>query len=165
MENFDFRRRILDKHVKIGTKLDYCYQCNKCTEKCPVATTIGEDKYNPRKLVLHSLIGNMANVLPTEVGDIKLWGCTYCDSCDEVCPNDVELTEIFYVIKNILAEKKQLPEFYITQATTIKENGKAIPLMSAIERRRDQMGLPKIPAPDVSKVQTIMKETGMDNIL
>lgn len=163
MENLDFRRKVMEKHIKAG--LNYCYQCNRCTEKCPVATTIGEDKYNPRKLILHSFLGFLDNIMPKEVGDVKLWGCTYCDSCDEVCPNEIELTEIFYLIKNMLAQKKQVPEFYLTQAKTIMENGKAIPIMDAIIRRREQMGLPVIPSPDLSKVQTIMKETGMEKIV
>ena len=163
MENLDFRKAIFDK-ITVPA-LTYCYQCNKCTEMCIVAKIVGEDVYNPRKLVLHSFLGNKANVMPSGPDDMKVWGCTYCDTCDEVCPNGIELTEIFYLIKNMLAKKKQLPEFYTIQATTIRDNGKAIPLMDAIVGRRERMGLGKLLEPDVNKVKTIMKETGMDEII
>ena len=163
MENLEFRRKVWDKIA--APALQYCYQCNKCTEMCIVSRMLGQDVYNPRKLILHAYLGNKANVMPSGPDDMKVWACTYCDTCDEVCPNNIELTEVFYLIKNMIAKDKKLPEFYVTQASTIRDNGKAIPLMDAIVRRRGQMGLSDLPAPDVNKVKTIMKETGMDEIL
>ncbi|MEJ2294670.1 MAG: hypothetical protein P8Y23_07860 [Candidatus Lokiarchaeota archaeon] len=57
------------------------------------------------------------------------------------------------------------PEYYTTQATTIYENGKAIPSQPAIERRREQMSLPKIEPPDIEEVQKILNQTKLNTII
>ncbi len=158
----EFRRKILDKHI--SARLMYCYQCNHCTHECPVSDVVGSDVYNPRKLVLHSFLGMKGNI----VGITKnpaLWACTTCDTCDEVCPNDIELTEIFYILRNMSVKAGEAPEAYVAQAKTILENGKAIPKQPAIQRRREQMGLKDLPDPSLTEVQTIFKETKLDEIL
>jgi heterodisulfide reductase subunit C len=90
-----------------------------------------------------------------------LWGCTMCDTCDEVCPQKVELTEIFTILKNKSVEKGEAPEHYTGQASMILENGKAIPMQPAIERRREQLGLPAIMAPDVDEVKKLLEATNL----
>jgi len=43
--------------------------------------------------------------------------------------------------------------------------GKAIPSQPAIERRRDQLGLPKIESPNVEEVQKMLNETKLNKVL
>lgn len=89
-----------------------------------------------------------------------------CDKCDEQCPNNIPLTEVFYILKNISTELGQAPEFYITQAKTIAENGKAIPIMDAIKRRRTSMGLAEeLPAVNMSEINTILEATELKKVL
>jgi heterodisulfide reductase subunit C len=76
-----------------------------------------------------------------------------------VCPQKVELTEIFIILKNLSVEKGEAPAYYTGQASTILENAKAIPMQPAIERRRDQLGLPKIMEPDVAEVKKLLEAT------
>ena len=56
-------------------------------------------------------------------------------------------------------EKGEAPDYYTGQASTILENAKAIPMQPAIERRRDQLGLPKIIEPDVAEVKKLLEAT------
>ena len=56
-------------------------------------------------------------------------------------------------------DRGEAPDYYTTQASTILENGKAIPMQPAIERRRDQLGLPKVLTPDVNEVQRLLETT------
>jgi hypothetical protein len=58
-------------------------------------------------------------------------------------------------------EKGEAPAHYTGQAATILENGKAIPMQPAIERRREQMGLPAIMAPDVAEIKKLLEATGL----
>lgn len=155
--DFNFRNQII--HSDIGSTLAYCYQCATCSGACPVAQ-VTQGRYNPRRLILDSLLGLKEKIFGKEHA-FDIWGCTVCDTCDEVCPQKVELTEIFTILKNLSVEKGEAPDYYITQAKTILENGKAIPMQAAIERRRKDLGLPPIETPDVEEVQKLLGATNI----
>ncbi len=156
--DFDFRNQIIQSNI--GNTLAYCYQCATCSGGCPVAQ-ITQGRYNPRRLILDALLGLKEKIFGKE-NSFNIWGCTVCDTCDEICPQKVELTEIFTILKNISVERGEAPEYYTTQASTIYDNAKAIPMQPAIERRRDQLNLPKILEPDVEEVKTLLNATGLD---
>ncbi len=159
--DFEFRNQILQSGI--GNTLAYCYQCATCSGACPVAQ-VTNGRYNPRRLILDSLLGLKEKIFGEE-NRFNIWGCTICDTCDEVCPQKVELTEIFTILKNESVARGEAPEYFTTQAATILEFGKAIPMQSAVERRRESLGLPEILAPDVDEVQTILKATNLDKKL
>jgi len=155
--DFEFRNEIIKSDI--GSTLAYCYQCATCSGACPVAQ-VTEGRYNPRRLILDALLGLKEKIFgPDNV--FSIWGCTMCDTCDEVCPQKVELTEIFIILKNKSVERGEAPEFYTGQASMILEHGKAIPMQPAIERRRDQLGLPAIMAPDVDEVKKLLEATNL----
>jgi heterodisulfide reductase subunit C len=85
-----------------------------------------------------------------------------CDTCDEKCPQKIELTEIFTILKNISIKLGEGPDHYTGQASAVYDFGKAIPSQPAIERRREQLNLPAIIPPDIEEVQKIYKETKLD---
>lgn len=152
----DFRRDVLDVNIK--GSLQFCYQCNRCTDECPVAHAT-QKFYNPRQLMLDALLGLKDKILSPE-DTFHVFGCTICDRCDEVCPGNLALTEVFFLLKNKLTQLEKAPKSYIQQAKVISENGKAIPMQSAIERRRSQMGLPPVPDFDLEEVKIILQEAG-----
>jgi heterodisulfide reductase subunit C len=158
--DFELRKKVMDAHI--GDTLKYCYQCARCNDVCPVANAT-DDRYNPRAIIMNSFLG--LNIFMGEKDNFSIWGCTVCDTCDEVCPQKIELTEIFTVLKNMSIAAGEGPEYYTTQASTIYDAGKAIPSQPAIERRREQLGLPKVEEPDVSEVQKILTETKLNKIL
>ncbi len=124
---------------------------------CPVAQVTG-GRYNPRRLILDALLGLKHKIFG--VGDnFNIWGCTACDTCDEICPQKVELTEIFTILKNMSVERGEAPDYYSFQAMNIFKNAKAIPLQPAIEKRREQLGLPKIMQPDIAEVKKLLETT------
>jgi heterodisulfide reductase subunit C len=162
--DFEFRNSIIQHKEHLGKTLAYCYQCATCSGVCPVAQ-VTKGRYNPRKLILNSLLGLKDNLLLGAEDNFNIWGCQVCDTCDEMCPQNVELTEVFVLLKNMSVKEGQAPDYYITQAKFIQEHGKAIPLAPAIERRRDQMNLPKAPKVDKKEVQALLKETGLEDII
>ncbi|MHA1196047.1 MAG: 4Fe-4S dicluster domain-containing protein [Promethearchaeota archaeon] len=159
--DFDFRNQIIQSNI--GTTLAYCYQCATCSGACPVAQ-ITNGRYNPRRLILDALLGLKDKIFGKD-NAFNIWGCTVCDTCDEVCPQKVELTEIFTILKNISIDRGEAPPYYTTQASTILEHAKAIPMQPAIERRRDQLGLPKVMIPDVDEVKKLLEATGLPDKL
>ncbi|MBD3351733.1 MAG: hypothetical protein GF364_09635 [Candidatus Lokiarchaeota archaeon] len=159
--NVEFKKKLLDVHLE--DKIKYCYQCDRCTSVCPVAEATN-NRYNPRTIIMGAMLGLPQLVLGAE-DNFKIWGCQVCDTCDEKCPNDIELTEIFNLVKNISVQQGTAPEYYTMQAKTILENGKAIPSQSAIERRRKKYGLPPVPKCNVDEIQNILKQTELDKKL
>ncbi|MFX0098314.1 MAG: 4Fe-4S dicluster domain-containing protein [Candidatus Hodarchaeota archaeon] len=144
--------------------LSACYQCGTCTGGCPVAKETN-GKYNPRKTIEKSLLG-MKDQL---INDPTIWLCTVCDTCDELCPQNVQLTHIFSLLKNIAAKEGYVPENFKGQSTAVFDYGVTIPYMDAILRRRKDLGLEenleeniKVP---IEELQTLMKATGFQDIV
>jgi heterodisulfide reductase subunit C len=163
--DFEFRKQIMDFHVHDVIK--YCYQCSRCTDNCPVSkVTIdfyGTTGYNPRANILNALLGYKDAIFNAD--PLTIWGCTVCDTSDEVCPQHIELTEIFTFLKNESTKAGKAPDFLYGQAKAIFDNAKAIPSQPAIERRREQLGLPAVAAPKVDEVQALLKGVGADKKL
>lgn len=77
-----------------------CYSCQRCTNICPVVRSYD----NPSEalgLLPHQIIYSLG-IGNTELatGAQMLWSCSTCYLCQEHCPNQVELCDIFYTLKN-----------------------------------------------------------------
>lgn len=162
---FEFEREV--KTSSIGEVIKYCYTCSKCSDNCPItAVTTGNystKEYNPRQNILMTLLGYKSKLIGGD--DLVLWGCTVCETCDEVCPQKIELTEIFTALKNESIALGKGPENIYSQAEAIFDSAKAIPSQPAIERRRKQLGLKEVPKTDVDELQTLLKNMGVDKKL
>jgi heterodisulfide reductase subunit C len=155
--NFEFRNEVL-KH---NASLSYCYQCSTCSGGCPVAL-ITQGRYNPRKIIEEAILGLQDKLI--EKQDPNPWLCSTCQTCVELCPQKVEITEIFNLIKNkCFNEKKNVPEAFISQGRAILENGVALPYSKAILTRREKLGLPSIKTATVDEIKKILKETNFEN--
>ena len=139
-----------------------CLQCGVCTTECPVSK-VTNGTYNPRRNILATLLGYKDLLL--EGDNLLVWGCTDCHTCEEVCPQHIELTDLFSVLKNQSIVLGNGPEYVIEQAKAVFNNAKAIPSQPAIERRREDLGLPPVSEPNINEVQTLLKNLGIDEKL
>ncbi len=163
--DFEFRKKVMDVHVDADL-IKYCYQCNKCTDNCPISYVTNDlytRAYDPRENILNSILGYSTAILESD--PIAIWGCTVCDTCDEVCPQHIELTSIFTLLKNESVKRGNAPDYIYAQARSIYESAKAIPSQSAIEKRRQMLGLPPVSSPNIEEVQTILKNIAVDKNL
>ncbi len=154
--NFKFRNEVL-KH---NASLSYCYQCSTCSGGCPVAL-ITQGSYNPRKIIEEAILGLKDKLV--EKQDPNPWLCSTCQTCVELCPQKVEITEIFTLIKNKCFDTGNVPEAFISQGRAVLENGVAIPASKAILSRREKLGLPSVKTAPIDEIKTILKETGFEN--
>ncbi|MFX0099330.1 MAG: 4Fe-4S dicluster domain-containing protein [Candidatus Hodarchaeota archaeon] len=155
----EFKKLIYDTYL--AHKLSYCLQCNVCTEHCPASQVNPE--YDPRQLILGSLMG-LKNLL-VAAGPVALYSCMVCETCDEKCPNEIPLTHIFSVLKNISATLGVTPDAYKGQAKTLHEFASSVPILDAMIRRRTGLGLPEKYDLPVDELQQIMDATGFSSLV
>jgi len=82
-----------------------CYSCQRCTNICPVVRSY-DNPVEALDMLPHQLIYSLG-IGNTEVamGAKMIWSCSTCYLCQEHCPNQVELTDIFYTLKNKALKK------------------------------------------------------------
>jgi heterodisulfide reductase subunit C len=153
--NFDFRNEV----IKHNASLSYCYQCSTCSGGCPVAL-LTSGKYNPRKIIEEAILGLEDKLV--EKQDPNPWLCSTCQKCVELCPQRVELTEIFILIKNKCFERGKTPEAFLAQGQAVLENGIAIPYSKAILARREKLNLPLIKTAPLQEIKSLLKETNFE---
>ncbi|HEY0088651.1 MAG TPA: 4Fe-4S dicluster domain-containing protein [Candidatus Lokiarchaeia archaeon] len=150
--NFSYRNEL----IKNNETLCYCYQCSTCSSSCPIALATN-GRYNPRKIIELGILGLYEKLVKEE--NSVVWLCSTCQNCIELCPQKVELTEIFTLIKNKCFEEGKVPEAFLAQGKALLENGIAIPYSKAILSRREKLGLPDIKAVPIEELKAIFKET------
>ncbi len=155
--DFKFRNEI----IKHNVTLSYCYQCSTCSGGCPVAL-ITEGRYNPRKIIEEAILGFQGRLIDSK--DQNIWLCSTCQKCVELCPQKVELTQIFTLIKNKCFNAGKCPEAFYSQAQAILEHGVAIPYSRAINTRREKLGLPDVKTAPTDEVKKIMQVTKFDQL-
>ena len=156
--NFEFRKQF----SHFNHTLNYCYQCATCSGGCPVAKlTNGE--YNPRKIIECALLGLEERLIQMQQPNV--WLCVTCQKCVELCPQGVELTEIFDIIKNYCVKEGKLPEAYKSQAELVYNTGIAIPFTEPILKRRASLGLKEIQTAEPLEIQTLLQTIGFEKII
>jgi heterodisulfide reductase subunit C/nitrate reductase gamma subunit len=77
-----------------------CYSCQRCTNICPVVRSYDNPVEAlgllPHQIMFSLGIGNVELAM----GSQMIWSCSTCYLCQEHCPNQVELCDIFYKLKN-----------------------------------------------------------------
>jgi heterodisulfide reductase subunit C/nitrate reductase gamma subunit len=96
----------LAKSKPLGnTSYNSCYSCQRCTNICPVVRNYDSPAealdMMPHQIIYSLGIGNT----DIAVGSQMIWSCSTCYLCQEHCPNGVELTDIFYRLKNMAINK------------------------------------------------------------
>jgi heterodisulfide reductase subunit C/nitrate reductase gamma subunit len=83
-----------------NTTFKGCYSCQRCTNICPVVRSYDNPSEAlgllPHQIMYSLGIGNTELAM----GSQMIWSCSTCYLCQEHCPNQVELCDIFYSLKN-----------------------------------------------------------------
>lgn len=130
-----------------GKEILRCYQCGSCSGGCPVGKI--NNNYNPRKLIHMTLMGLKSEVLSNKT----IWLCASCYTCQERCPQGVEIADLMFAIRNLAVAESNVPKGFIDQGVMLIDTGRLAPITAMVEKTRQNLGLPKIPAasPDAVK--------------
>lgn len=89
-----------DNHFEDNNSYSSCYSCQRCTNICPVVRTYDAPAKElgllPHQIMYSLGIGDLDLALSSKM----IWSCSTCYLCQEHCPNQVELCDIFYGLKN-----------------------------------------------------------------
>ncbi len=89
----------------INTSYLSCFSCQRCTNICPVVRSYQQPAQTlgllPHQIIYSLGLGNTELAMGAQM----LWSCSTCYLCQEHCPNQVELTDIFYSLKNAALQK------------------------------------------------------------
>jgi heterodisulfide reductase subunit C len=118
------------------------------------------EKYNPRKIIRMALLGMREQVLKSEF----IWLCSTCYTCHERCPQEVRITEIMNVLRNVASREGYTHPAYIRQANTVNSLGRLYEVDSFDNRKRERLGLPTI-STDPREVERIFEITGMNKLI
>lgn len=102
------------------------------------------ETYNPRSML------QKAQLEPEDfVTQETLWLCAWCYRCTERCPQGIQPTEIFLMMRNYASEEGNIPENPNRIIKEIIKSGRSMPYDEFIDELRQDYGLPTIgPVPE-----------------
>jgi heterodisulfide reductase subunit C2 len=81
-----------------GQKVSACFQCEKCTSGCPLASAMD---LPPNRLLHYLQLGLLAEVLNSEA----IWVCASCETCATRCPNGVDLARVMDTLRQLAVRR------------------------------------------------------------
>lgn len=148
----DFKYEIADTYL--GRHITACFKCGACTGGCPVG--ILTEIYKPRQIIGEALLGMREKVLTGG----ELWLCATCYTCEDRCPQKVNITDVIIALRNMTFREGHTPEALIEQARNMVETGWIQKTTASMDKRREELGLSRLPKMAVEDMQKIVKATG-----
>lgn len=94
-----------------GVDVGACYQCERCTNACPVA---GYMDIKPHQVIRYTQLGWRRELMHS----VTIWVCLSCEMCTTYCPNEVDVAELINHLRNMAAQsaieprEKDLAQFH-----------------------------------------------------
>ena len=143
---------------EIKRLLNVCYQCGTCVSSC--AAGLVNPQQNIRKLIQNLISTADESEL---MQNPLLWLCTNCYQCEDRCPEGIPLTTLLIRLRNMAVEKGFIPASVQKEIETLAAHGFTYPPAKSIISRRKQLGLPDLPRPAETEMQTLI-DSGQDSV-
>ena len=132
-----------------------CLQCRICSAACTAATVNG---LRPREVVLQMAAGEPA------IGEA--WSCVTCYACTEQCRAGIDITDLFYYLRERAAAEGRIPPPYRAVAKSVLATGCAFPNARHTARMRADLGLPVfgVGPRAVEELQTLCRSAGFPDL-
>ena len=86
-----------------GSNVSACYQCERCTNACPVSYFMD---IKPHQAIRYVQLGWREDLLKSST----IWVCLSCEMCTTYCPNEVGVAEVINHLRNIAAHSSITPK-------------------------------------------------------
>lgn len=90
-----FLREVIERS---GERVDWCYQCGKCTAGCPVAFAMDIE---PSRIMRLVQLGQSEIVLRSKA----IWLCIGCQTCTTRCPQEIDTAKIIDTLREMALER------------------------------------------------------------
>ena len=116
----EFRKEV---EQKSGETVSACYQCEKCTNGCPV--TFAMD-IPPHKVIRSVHLGLKDEVLASDT----IWVCASCETCTTRCPNGIDIAHVMDTLRQLALSnrshisKPHVPAFHDAFLSSIRRHGR-----------------------------------------
>lgn len=118
----------------LARKAALCMQCHVCGAACTAAPVNG---LRPRDVVQRAAAGD-----DTLADGPEPWKCVTCFACAEQCRAGIDISELFYELRNEAADRGRIPDAYRAVAKQVLATGCAFPVTKNTGRMRTELGLP-----------------------
>ena len=85
-----------EDELDVVRSLGHCINCGLCLQHCPVVSAVGLDRFSGPRSIAVELSRSPPEYWAT--GD-KVFLCTGCGTCREICPKNVDIPEIVNMIR------------------------------------------------------------------
>ena len=115
-----------------GVKISSCFQCQKCSNGCPLAFTMD---ILPHQLVHSIQLGFVDQILNSDT----IWVCASCETCTTRCPNDIDIAHLMDTLRQMSVKRgikesqKQVQVFHTAFLNSIKRFGRVHEASMAVE--------------------------------
>ena len=104
-------------------KIAACYQCQKCTNGCPLTFAMDIKPHQ----AMHCLqLGLTDEVIDSDT----IWVCASCETCTTRCPNDIDIAHVMDTLRQmsikrgVKASQKGAPAFHRAFLSNVKRLGR-----------------------------------------
>jgi len=117
---------LAEMEEKCAEPISRCFQCTKCSGGCPMEFAMD---IHPSQVVRYLQLGLKEDLLKSNT----MWVCVSCKTCHSRCPNDIDISRINDVLKemcletNTLADKK-IPAFHQAFLDSVQSFGRVYEL-------------------------------------
>ncbi len=106
-----------------GQQISACFQCEKCTNGCPV--TFAMDVV-PHRLMHMLQLGLLGEAIRSDT----IWVCASCETCTTRCPNDIDIAHVMDTLRQLARKEgiktaqKNAPIFHSAFLSSLRRHGR-----------------------------------------
>jgi heterodisulfide reductase subunit C2 len=115
-----------------GEKISTCYQCEKCSNGCPMTFAMDIAPHQ----VIHSIqLGLTDEVINSDT----IWVCASCETCTTRCPNSIDIAHVMDTLRQLSTKagvkksQRQAPIFHKAFLRNIKTLGRTHEMSMAVD--------------------------------
>jgi heterodisulfide reductase subunit C len=99
--SFSDRESVVLNRLPGAETFSYCFGCQNCTTVCPVVVSY-ENPQETLGLLPHQIMNCLGlGLVAMASGPKMLWDCVTCYQCQEHCPQNVQVTDLLFQLKNL----------------------------------------------------------------
>ncbi|MHA1576254.1 MAG: (Fe-S)-binding protein [Candidatus Thorarchaeota archaeon] len=137
--------------LEIIKSVEQCINCGLCLSYCPVVASVGLDRFSGPRSIAVELSRSPPEFWATAD---KIYLCTGCGTCREVCPKNVNIPEVVNLVRARIFQQRPdlVPTGLAEQDAIINEHNLAFEPWEDTEEkeesrnmRLERLGLPAVP--------------------